>query len=37
MRIAKHFKIIQFNIAKIERYDVILGLPWIEKYNLMIN
>jgi len=26
MRIAKHFKIIQFNIAKIKKHNIILGL-----------
>lgn len=37
MIIDKHFKMINFDIAKLGRDDVILGIPWLRRHNPEIH
>jgi hypothetical protein len=32
-----HWERVNFDIIRISTYDVILGLPWLEKHNPTIN
>ncbi len=35
--IQRHYKEMSFNIVGMATYHIILGMPWLEKYNLAIN
>jgi hypothetical protein len=35
--IQEHWERVNFDITKINTYDAVLGLPWLEKHNPTIN
>jgi len=37
MHIGQHKEQIMFNIAPIGTHSIILGLPWLQFHNLMVN
>jgi hypothetical protein len=32
-----HEEIINFNVTKLGKYKIMLGIPWLSKHNLEIN
>jgi len=35
--IQRHYKEMSFDIIRMATYYIILGMPWLKKYNLVIN
>lgn len=36
LQIGDHYEVIEFNIATVAHYPVILGIPWIRKHDVAI-
>jgi hypothetical protein len=37
MAVRGYFKYINFNVFLVGKYNIILGILWLRKYNLVIN
>ena len=35
--LSKHYKEIDLDVFRIATYNIILGLPWLQKHNLKID